>query len=465
MGLGEFSLPLSKNPSLQLLQYKSDLVSRNTNEIYHYPSPLHAVALQSPLFTSSLSRSSSQEDLDEGTPELAEADSPERAPVCSKDQQKARLDRYIATLVLRYKCRSVASRTESGYLPGNQKSLSMLSVCSSALGASQLLAPAPGWKIRRRISTCSHLRSPEGSEGTRDSQALDGPGEFTPFLEISSVQSSRTNLSKAGEPSVMSLPDPLLAYREPPFAPSPKKQPHSAERAVLGWGDGARFRAVPPETPAGKETADLGRLYRGKHATRDLVKAAERQEKPAERSWFSPRELWRRLSLHRKPSLRAGSRARASSEVNIHVAAGLGGHGDPHAGKGRAGKPRWTSVLEISSKAAGRPRPKTPAFPPPPGLSRHLVFHTPPSGGFLGGSQVDLPPRQRARLGEAEATSAVSLNGDWILHHLGDRWPRSSATLDSADVAVGSFKLRRSRSFKELKRMMSRSFKGVRAAK
>ncbi|KAJ6656967.1 hypothetical protein lerEdw1_002968 [Lerista edwardsae] len=465
LGLGELSLPLSKNPSLHLLQYRSDLVSRNTNEIYHYPSPLHAVALQSPLFTSSLSQSSSQEDLDEGTPELAEGDSPERAPACSKDQQKARLDRYIATLVLRYKCRSVASRTESGYLPGNQKSLSMLSVCSSALGASQLLAPAPGWKIRRRISTCSHLRSPEGSEGARDSQVLDSPGDLTPFLEISSIQPSRTNLSKASEPSVMSLPDPLLAYREPPFVPSPKKQPHSAERGVLGWGDGARRRAVQVEAPARKETVGLDRLYKGKHASRDLVKTAERPEKPAERSWLSPRELLRRLSLRRKTSLRTGSRARASSEINIHVAAGLGGHGDPHAGKGRAGRPRWTSVLEISSKSAGRPQLKAHTFQPPPGLSRHLAFHAPPSACFLGGSQVDLPPRQQARLGEAEATSVVSLNGDWVLRHLGDRWPHSSATLDSADVVVGSFKLRRSRSFKELKRMMSRSFKGVRAAK
>ncbi|XP_066466440.1 dapper homolog 2-like [Tiliqua scincoides] len=469
--LGELALPLSKNPSLQLLQYKSDLVSRNTNEIYHYPSPLHAVALQSPLFTSSLSQSSSQEDLDEGTPELAGADSPETAPACSKDQQKIRLDRYIATLVLRYKCRSVANRTEAGYLPGNQKSLSMLSVCSSALGASQLLAPAPGWKIRRRISTCSHLRSPEGSEGTRDSQVLDGQGDFTPFLEISSIQSSRTNLSKACEPLVMSLPDPLPPYQEPSFVPSPKKQPNSLERGVLDWGDGAGHRMVQPETPVRKETprvaVDFDRLYKGKHASRDLVKAAEKPEKSAERSWLNPRELLRRLSLRRKPSVRTGSRARASSEINIHVAAGMVCHGDPHAGKGKAVKPKWTSVLEISSKASGRPRLKAHTFQPPPGLSRHLAFsaNSPPPVRFLGGSQVDLPPRQRARLCEVDSTSAVSLNGDWILHHLGDRWPRSSATLDSADLAVGSFKLRRSRSFKELKRMMSRSIKSSRAAK
>lgn len=469
LGLGDLSLPLSKNPSLQLFQYKSDLVSRNTNEIYHYPSPLHAVALQSPLFTSSLSQSSSQEDLDEGTPESIGADSPERVPVYSKDQQKMRLDRYIATLVLRYKCRSVAGRTEAGYFPGNQKSLSMSSVCSSALGASQLLVPAPGWKIRRRISTCSHMRSPEGSEGTRDSQVLDGQ-DFTPFLEISSIQSSRTNLSKASEPSVMSLPDPFPPYREPLFVPSPKKQPNSLERGVLDWGDGAGRRMIQLETPPRKEApssrfaVDLDRLYKGKHASRDLVKTVEKQEKQVERSWLSPRELFRRLSLRRKLSVRTGRRARASSEMNIHVAAGIA---DPHAGKAKAMKPKWTSVLEISGKAHNRPHLKAHTFQPPPGLSRHLAFsgNSPPSACFLGGSQVDLPPWQRTRLGEVDATSAVSLNGDWILHHLGDRWPRSSATLDSSDLAVGSFKLRRSRSFKELKRMMSRSIKGSKSTK
>ncbi|XP_015267662.1 PREDICTED: uncharacterized protein LOC107111235 [Gekko japonicus] len=427
LGLGDLSLPLSKNPSLQLLQYKSDLVSRNTNEIYHYPSPLHAVALQSPLFTSSLSQSSSQEELDEGPVELAGVSSPKRMLPSSTEQQRAQLDRYIAKLVLRYKCRSAVNRTEVGFLSGNQKSLSMLSVCSSMLGASQLLASAPGWKIRRRISTCSHFRSPEGSEGARDSQVLDGQGDFTTFPEISSIQSSTTNLSKASEPSVMSLPDPLPPYQEPSRTSCPKKPPGGSERGVLEWVDRTHCYIVQVESPARKvlslppAAVDLDKLYKGKHASRELVKTAERLEKPAERSWLSPRELLRKLSLRRKPSNRVGSRARASSEINVHAAAGL--------------------VCNASFC-------------------------------FLGGSHLDLPPRQRAGfagsgsgLGEADATSAISLNGDWILHHLGDRWPHGSATLDSTDLPVGSFKLRRSRSFKELKRMMSRSIKGARAPK
>nr|XP_056709439.1 dapper 1-A-like [Euleptes europaea] len=478
LGLGDLSLPFSKNPSLQLPQYKSDLVSRNTNEIYHYPSPLHAVALQSPLFTSSLSQSSSQEELDEGPMELAQVTSPEREPSSSKEQQRAQLDRYIAKLVLRFKCRSAVNRTEVGFLAGNQKSLSMLSVCSSVLGAGQLLASAPGWKIRRRISTCSHFRSPEGSEGARDSQVLDGQGDFATFPEISSIQSSTTNLSKASEPSVMSLPDPLPLYREPSVTSCPKKPPGGVERGVLGWVDRTQRYIVQVESPARKvlslpqATMDLDKLYKGKHASRELVKTAERPEKPTERSWLNPRELLRKLSLRRKPSNRVGNRTRASSEINVHAAAGLVCHGDPQVGKSKAVKTKWASVLEISNKAPGRHRLKAGAFHPPHPLNPHLAFSadSPASFCFLGGSHLDLPPRQRAGfagngsgLGEADATSTISLNGDWILHHLGDRWPHVSTTIDSADLPVGSFKLRRSRSFKELKRMMSRSIKGTRA--
>ncbi|XP_063002070.1 dapper homolog 2-like [Elgaria multicarinata webbii] len=482
MGLGDLSLPLPKNPNFQLLQYRSDLVSRNTNEIYHYPSPLHAVALQSPLFTSSLSQSSSQEDLDEGPPEHVGPDSPKRAAAGSREQQRVRLDQYVAKLVLRYKCRSAASRTEAGYLAGNQKSLSMSSVCSSVLGASQLLALAPGWKIRRRISTCSHLRSPEGSEGTRDSRVLDGPGDFAQFLEISSIQSSSTNLTKANEPSVLSLPDPLPPYREPSVSPYPNKPRGGSERGAPSWANGTRRHLVQVESSSAKEAslpraagADFDKLYKGKHASRELVKTAERSEKASERSWLSPRELLRRLSLRRRPSARVGSRARASSEINVHVAAGLVCHGEPHATRGKAVKPKWASVLEISSKAPGRPRLKAATFHHPPQvLNRHLTFSSdsPASFCFLGGSHLDLPPRRRAGLagsnsglGGVEATSAVSLNGDWILHQLGDKWPQTSATLDSADLPVRSFKLRRSRSFKELKKMVSRSLRGSRNAK
>ncbi|KAJ7307607.1 hypothetical protein JRQ81_009648 [Phrynocephalus forsythii] len=476
LGLGDLSLLFSKNPSLQLLRYKSDLVSRNTNEIYHYPSPLHAVALQSPLFTSSLSPSWSQEDLQEGCLGVAEARSPKKGGLCSPEQHRARVDHYVNKLVLRYKCRSLSGRPEGGYLAGNQKSLSMSSVCSSVLGASQLLTSGPGWRIRRRISTCSHARSPEGSEGARDSRVLDSQGDLTPFPEIPSGQSQATNLHTVGEPSGMSLPEALPCYPEPSAPGSPSKTPRELENGALGWPNGSRRALVQGETSFKKEasppwatTSDFEKLYKGRHASRELVKTTgERPEKAPERRWLNPRELLRRLSLRRRSSSRLGGRARASSEMNVHTAAGLACHGDSHAVKGKALRPRWASVLEISTKAPSRPRPKAGPFPPPHLLSRHLAFSSdsPATFCFVGDRHLDLPVGAAGvGLGQAEATSAVSLNGEWILHQLGERWPQASATLDSADLPVRSFKLRRSRSFKELKKAMTRSLRGSRTTK
>ncbi|XP_063173098.1 uncharacterized protein LOC134506736 [Candoia aspera] len=476
LGLRDFSLPLRRPPNLQMLRYKSDLVSRNTNEVYHYPSPLHAVALQSPLFTNGLSQSSSQEDLDEGPPKFPRSDSPKREPLCSREPPRVRLDQYMAKLVLRYKCRAAGNRTESGYLAGSQKSLSMLSVCSFGLAAGQALGPVPGWKIRRRISTCSHLRSPEGPEGARDSRVLDGLWDFAPFPKISSFPSSTTTLAKASESSVISLPTPQDSL----VNLNPNKPSAAPEIKALGWAAAAQRQEIETETSFQKEaslpraTTGVDKLYKGRHTSRELVKTAEKEEKAAERSWLSPRELLRRLSLRRKPSARTGGRARASSEMNVHAAVGLVCPSHLQASQGKAIKPKWTSVLEISSKTSGRHRAKAGTFLPPAVLNRNLAFSSdvPASFCFLEDSHFDLPPRQRvglagsgSSLSEVEATSAVSLNGDWVLHQLGDRWLHGSATLDPANLPPHSFKLRRSRSFKELKKMVSRSFKSSRTAK
>uniref|UniRef100_U3FZC7 Uncharacterized protein n=1 Tax=Micrurus fulvius TaxID=8637 RepID=U3FZC7_MICFL len=473
LGLG--SLPLPRPPNFQLLRYKSDLVSRNTNEVYHYPSPLHAVALQSPLFTNGLSQSSSQEDLDETPPKIPRSDSPKRDPLCSGGLPRIRLEQYVAKLVLRYKCRTAASRTESGYLAGNQKSLSMTSICSSGPVAGQVLGPIPGWKIRRRISTCSHLRSPEGSEGARDSRVLDGLWDFPPFPEISSFQSSTTNLVTPSESSVMSLtttqdhPSVKLVLNKPSATPERKIWAAGPHQLVIKTESSFRKEASLP-----RATTGVDKLYKGKHASRELVKTSERGEKAAERSWLSPRELLRRLSLRRKPSSRRVGRARASSEMNVHAAAGLVCPSQLQPNRGKATKPKWTSVLEISSRSSGRHRAKAGTFLPPVVLNRNLAFSSdaPATFCFPEDGHFDLPPRQRAglpgngsRLSEVEATSAVSLNGDWMFHQLGDRWLHGSATLDSSDLPPHNFKLRRSRSFKELKKIVSRSFKSSRTAK
>ncbi|TFJ97580.1 centrobin [Platysternon megacephalum] len=423
LSLGELSPAFPQ--SLQLLQYKCDLVSRSTSEIYHYPSPLHAVALQSPLFTSGLSRGPSQEDLSERATILTvQEGSPRSGPAPSEEQRQVQLDRYIAKLVLRYRCRSAASRTEPGYLAGHQKSQSMSSVCGSPLGA----GPLPGWKIRRRISTCSHLRSPEGPDS---SQAVDSPGGRG--STASSVGSS--------ERSMGLLLEQLSLCRE---------QPEGA-----GWAEASSCHPHVVRVKASSRKAlgiERERLYKGKHASRELVKAGE----GAERSWLSPRELLRRISLRRRPALRAEGGSRCSSEVNVRTPRPVYRCSSQRCLE-PPGRHKWASVLEISSQALGRP--KAEPFPPP---SRQLAFST--DSCFPEGSQLELQP-QRAEGSSASSLSevdAVSLNGDWRLRQLGPPGARplhASATLDSSNVAMASFKLHRTRSFKELKRMVSRSLR------
>ncbi|XP_067399934.1 dapper homolog 2-like isoform X2 [Emydura macquarii macquarii] len=424
--LGELSPAFPQ--SVQLLRYKCDLVSRSTSEVYHYPSPLHAVALQSPLFTSGLSRGPSQEDLSEraAVPAVQES-SPWSGPAPSEGQHRVQLDRYIAKLVLRYRCRSAASRSEPGHLAGQQKSQSMSSVCSSPLGA----APLPGWKIRRRISTCSHLRSPEGPDGSRDFQALEGPGG----------RGSTASSVGSNERSVGTLLEQLSLCREQPegasWAEVLSRHPHvvrvkASSRKGLG--------------------AERERLYQGQHASRELVKAGQ----GAARSWLSPRELLRRISLRRRPAARAEGGNRCSSEVNVRTPGPVYRCSSQRCLE-PPGRHKWASVLEISSQALGRPRAEP--FPP---ASRQLAFST--DSCFPSSSQLELQP-QRAEDSSASSLSevdAASLNGDWRLRQLGPHGARplhASATLDSSNLAVASIKLHRARSFKELKRMVSRSFR------
>ncbi|XP_068779863.1 dapper homolog 2-like [Struthio camelus] len=356
--------------------YERDLVSRSTSEIYRYPSPLHAVALQSPLFVSPPRCQGRAE------PAAAPA-APRRVPALSEERCRAQLDRYIAALVLRYKCRVAGGRPEPGRLSGQQKSRSLSSVCGSLPGA----GPLAGWKIRRRISTCSHLRSLEYPEGARDPAGLELPGGR------SSAASSVGSIP-SGEDVAASLPEPLSL----PALPPPAREQPEGPVAAPGL-------EAPPRKGVG---ADRERLYRGKHASRELVKASE----GAENSWLSPRGLFRRITLRRQPAARG---TRCSSEMNVCAAA---------PGPEVPGRHKWASVLEISGRSTRRED----AEPGPALLSRHLAFST--DSCFPGETEAGhrpvgrtLPPRCAVPLGP------------------------------------GTSRMRRARSFKELKRMVSRPFR------
>ncbi|KAG9272461.1 hypothetical protein AMEX_G13458 [Astyanax mexicanus] len=101
----------STNSQLQLdPKFCSDLVSRKTKEVYPYPSPLHAVALQSPLFTSCQDsspthRSPSPEGDQPGEPDPAQPPVRTQPPPSPSLTQ---LEQYITRLVHQYHSRVAA---------------------------------------------------------------------------------------------------------------------------------------------------------------------------------------------------------------------------------------------------------------------------------------------------------------------------------------------------------------------
>ncbi|XP_056295461.1 uncharacterized protein si:ch211-168f7.5 [Pseudoliparis swirei] len=105
----------SLHPSPQMdPRFCTDLVSRRTKEVYPYPSPLHAIALQSPLFTSQ-SREQSASPNPEG-PQIYESNSdpalllqPQQPPTLASFTQ---LEQYISRLARQYQSRVTSSTSD-----------------------------------------------------------------------------------------------------------------------------------------------------------------------------------------------------------------------------------------------------------------------------------------------------------------------------------------------------------------
>ncbi|XP_062856076.1 uncharacterized protein si:ch211-168f7.5 [Trichomycterus rosablanca] len=162
-------------------KFCSDLVSRKTKEVYPYPSPLHAVALQSPLFTSCQNtspthRSPSPEGDQPGEPE------PEQPPVRTQPPLSTsitQLEMYITRLAQKYHSRFAAetfSRTSqrasvgSGYEGVHPRSVSSSSLTSltpskSLLGNSaRVNLGSIGKKASRNSINLGNLPSATGDD-------------------------------------------------------------------------------------------------------------------------------------------------------------------------------------------------------------------------------------------------------------------------------------------------------------
>ncbi|XP_052471154.1 uncharacterized protein LOC128027511 [Carassius gibelio] len=116
-GIHPGTLLPSSNSSPQLdPKFCSDLVSRKTKEVYPYPSPLHAVALQSPLFTNCQDPSPTRLS---PSPESEQPVEPGLEQPLVKGQLPAspsftQLEQYINRLVHQHHCRVAAETSSRG---------------------------------------------------------------------------------------------------------------------------------------------------------------------------------------------------------------------------------------------------------------------------------------------------------------------------------------------------------------
>ncbi|KAG9346495.1 hypothetical protein JZ751_006806, partial [Albula glossodonta] len=184
-----YPIPDASNQSRLQLDPKfcSDLVSRKTKEVYPYPSPLHAVALQSPLFTSSQDQVQAHPNPPSSSETIQSDDPKTEAHVQTRPQAPpslSQLDQYISKLVLQYHSRSTTDlssrpgsrKWSSGPARGSSQSLTSFDShsTSSTLTAGTVTQrksftgnsgnlSASAWRGRKRISTCPQTVNHRGS--------------------------------------------------------------------------------------------------------------------------------------------------------------------------------------------------------------------------------------------------------------------------------------------------------------
>ncbi|KAJ8246958.1 hypothetical protein GJAV_G00257180 [Gymnothorax javanicus] len=179
--MGSFYPNAANQSRLQLdPKFCSDLVSRKTKEVYPYPSPLHAVALQSPLFTSPQDPVPPNLNLPP-TSEASRLDEPKEEASVYTGQlappNLSQLDQYISKLVLQYHSRST---TDLSSRPGSRKwssgpargsSQSLTSFDSHSASSTMTVTQRRSFlghtgsigTGRKRISTCLQTVSHRGS--------------------------------------------------------------------------------------------------------------------------------------------------------------------------------------------------------------------------------------------------------------------------------------------------------------
>uniref|UniRef100_A0A3P8XRY8 Uncharacterized protein n=1 Tax=Esox lucius TaxID=8010 RepID=A0A3P8XRY8_ESOLU len=283
-------LPLS-DPRPQLdPRFCTDLVSRRTKEVYPYPSPLHAVALQSPLFTSS--QDPSQSPHLSPSPENTQAEESQshplfRAPQPPPPSSFSQLEQYITRLARQYRSRVAPPDTTPTATPkpgshrvprtpghGSTQSLSAFesrstpsnlvggstTPCKSLLGNSARVSLSSiGNKASRNSINLGHLPSVTGEDlniSLHLNLNLNLNPNLNKNLSLDSKNSKGVNTSgglksdhvlptASPSPSTSSLstaatPTPALRAR-PRISTCPTNLNHRSSLEVTGSGSGQGF--------------------------------------------------------------------------------------------------------------------------------------------------------------------------------------------------------------------------------
>lgn len=233
----------SVHPKPQLdFRYCTDLVSRRTKEVYSYPSPLHAVALQSPLFTFL-----NQEQSGSPSPEGPQSDEILEAivapPLHIQSQQNpsfTHLEQYIARLARQYHSRvtsSTSDLTAVAAAPGTHRGFSSQ---GKSHGSTQSLSAFDG-RNAFSITPCKSLLgnsarvslSTAGKKATRNSINLGNlPSATGEDLNINLHLNLNLNLGPASISAQASLDNP--------------KRENYALKADVATGSATSFPSTTP---------------------------------------------------------------------------------------------------------------------------------------------------------------------------------------------------------------------------
>ncbi|XP_077874806.1 dapper homolog 2 isoform X2 [Ictidomys tridecemlineatus] len=284
-------------------KYQRDLVSRGGREVYLYPSPLHAVALQSPLFALTQETPPLDSRLPPRSPLLGARDlstTPAR-PVLEAGPAGAYIDR-----LLRLRSQEAASRGPGGEQgpPGHEASPSPKKPDAQRLDS--------GGQPAKLV--CSPGRGDLGVAAQSRASSRDGLGQQEP-APLLHTQSPRHPREKGPEPWN------LCAFGETSVGPSPcpqAQQPHGDRSPGNSSSSGSVDCGSPPRAP--------GHLVHppctASEASRMGLKTGHPKTKPVKRE-----------------SYRAPSQALSSLETA------------PLCAAARRKQRRWQSTMEISAEA------------------------------------------------------------------------------------------------------------------